>query len=706
MKVLKKDGRKQTFSINKLLISIDNAFSEKKDHFHIKNIGDMVASKLSNVSTDIITTNIIERMVVEVLSLQHREVAERYLNFSHERNINREKNSSIYNSVMGLIGTEKQESITNENANKDAGILSTQRDLLAGILSREYALNHILPKDVADAHNKGEIHYHDLDYSPLSPRFNCMLVDVDTLFEDGFHMGSTFITKPKSIITAAALIPQIITQVASNTYGGTTINRIDEVLSPYAEMSYKKHLEDAKQFKVSDIEDYAEQLTLRDIDSSVQAMSCEILTMSSTGGQSPFCTFGFGLGTGKWAVAIQRSILEDRIKGMAPHGDTPVFPKLTFVVKEGLNRYPEDPNYHIKQLAIQCAAKRMYPDILNYDKLVEVTGGFKAPMGCRSFLGEWDDPDTQQPRYEGRNNLGVVSINLPRIALESNTIDEFWAILDERLNIAHKALQTRIDSFRGVKARVAPILYTEGAMGMKLKPDDEIIDLFKHGRSSISLGYIGIHEVLEKFYPNEPAIESENKQQLGHAIVKRLADACAEWKESSIDGWGYSLYSTPSESLCDRFCRLDVDRFGVVDKITDRGYYTNSFHLDVQTVTDPFTKIRFEKNYPNFASGGFISYVELPDLNHNLKAIEDIWDYAYPRAPYFGINLPSDNCHVCGFKGEFDSTAKGFSCPSCGNYDGEKMSVIRRVCGYLGAPKARPFNKGKQEEVVRRVKHA
>ena len=332
---------------------------------------------------------------------------------------------------------------------------------------------------------------------------------------------------------------------------------------------------------------------------------------------------------------------------------------------------------------------------------------------CRSFLGEWIDPKTNKPRYDGRNNLGVVSINLPRIAIESKgNMHKFWELLDERLEIAHGAIDFRINRFRGVKAKVAPILYTEGALGVRMKPDDEIFDLFKYGRASVSLGYIGIHEVMQLMFANPDAItlssplNDEVMQNFGKTVVAYLTNACERWKAESEFGWGYSVYSTPSESLCDRFCKLDRKRFGDIAGITDKGYYTNSFHLDVMKETDPFTKIGFEKDYPVLTPGGHINYVELPDLQHNLAALENVWDYAYSRVPYFGVNMPSDNCHKCGYHGEFDCTNKGFKCPQCGCNDPEKVSVIRRVCGYLGAPDTRPFNEGKQKEVSSRVKHA
>ena len=340
---------------------------------------------------------------------------------------------------------------------------------------------------------------------------------------------------------------------------------------------------------------------------------------------------------------------------------------------------------------------------LTCDLSLKVTGSFKTPMGCRSFLGVWENENGEQV-HDGRNNLGVISLNLPRIALEAKGDEAaFWALLDERLQLARKALMTRIARLEGVKARVAPILYMEGACGVRLKADDDVSEIFKNGRASISLGYIGIHETINALYGNQHMYDSEALREKGVAIVQRLRDAVDLWKEET--GYGFSLYSTPSENLCDRFCRLDTAEFGVVEGVTDKGYYTNSFHLDVEKKVNPYDKIDFEAPYPPLANGGFICYGEYPNIQHNLKALEDVWDYSYQHVPYYGTNTPIDECYECGFTGEFECTSKGFTCPKCGNHDAARVSVTRRVCGYLGSPDARPFNAGKQEEVKRRVKH-
>ena len=701
--VVKRDGCQVAFDQQRIAEAICAAAraAQVEDNAYCHAVAQQVSDQITR--RDRVDIHEIQQAVEDLLMAgRYPQLARQYIEYRHDRDLAREQRGKLSKAIRGLV-EQSDPALLHENANKDSKVIPTQRDLLAGIVAKHYAQQYMLPRDVVRAHQRGEIHYHDLDYAPFFPMFNCMLIDLKGMLTNGFKMGNAEIEPPKSIATATAVTAQIIAQVASHIYGGTTINRIDEILAPFVEASYQKHLAVAREWQIGDSERYARERTEKECYDAFQSLEYEVNTLHTANGQTPFVTFGFGLGTSWSARLIQQSILRNRIAGLGKNRKTAVFPKLVFAIREGLNRRPGDANYDIKQLALECASKRMYPDILNYDRVVEVTGSFKTPMGCRSFLGVWEENGEQI--HDGRNNLGVISLNLPRIALEARGDEaRFWQLLDARLQIAKKALMTRIARLEQTKARVAPILYMEGACGVRLNADDNVAEIFKHGRASISLGYIGLHETInalsggETHLYDDPALRAQ-----AVAIVTRLREAVDAWKEET--GYGFSLYSTPSENLCDRFCRLDAAEFGQVKGVTDKGYYTNSFHLDVEKKVNPYDKLDFEAVYPAIANGGFICYGEYPNLQHNLKALEDVWDYSYDRVPYYGTNTPIDECYECGFTGEFDCTSKGFTCPACGNHDPARVSVTRRVCGYLGSPDARPFNAGKQEEVKRRVKH-
>lgn len=704
--VTKRDGSKFFFDPERIMNAIAKAANacDVDDLVYVSQAVERIATKLLKMDSPLDISTIQTVVETELMNGPYPRLARAYIEYRHDRDVARNRASRLTKEIRGLI-EQTNVSLLNENANKDSKVIPTQRDLLAGIVARDYASQYILPRDVVQAHEAGELHYHDLDYSPFFPMFNCMIVDLKGMLENGFKMGNAEIETPKSIQTATAVTAQIIAQVASHTYGGTTINRIDETLAPYVMATYQKNLALAEEWHIiEDKLEFARIRTEKETYDAFQSLEYEVNTLHTANGQTPFVTFGFGLGTTWPSRLIQQSILKNRIAGLGKNRKTAVFPKLVFAIREGVNRRPGNVNYDIKQLALECATRRMYPDILNYDQVVKVTGSFKAPMGCRSFLGVWHDEKGNEV-HDGRNNLGVVSINLPRIALEAKGDHLlFWRLLHQRLLLVKKALLTRIARLDGVKARVAPILYMEGALGVRLKADDDVSEIFRNGRASISLGYIGIHETVNALCGTDKHIfDDAERRELGVSIVAALREAVGAWKKET--GYGFSLYSTPSENLCDRFCRLDTARFGVVPGVTDKGYYTNSFHLDVEKKVNPYEKIEFEKAYPAISNGGFICYGEYPNMQHNVKALEDVWDYSYERVPYYGTNTPIDECYECGFTGEFECTSKGFTCPSCGNHDSAKVSVIRRVCGYLGSPDARPFNPGKQEEVMRRVKH-
>ncbi|ELJ8549297.1 anaerobic ribonucleoside-triphosphate reductase [Vibrio cholerae] len=701
--VIKRDGSKAPFNRDRIQAAVESAAEHADQEIAIYALNVALAVELKLRDYDEVHIAEIQTLVEnELMQGPYKALARSYIEYRHDRDVAREKQSKLTKEIEGLI-QESNADLLNENANKDGKVIPTQRDLLAGIVAKHYAKTRILPRDVVQAHESGDIHYHDLDYAPFFPMFNCMLIDLKGMLTHGFKMGNAEIDTPKSISTATAVTAQIIAQVASHIYGGTTINRIDEVLAPYVTASYEKHLEIAREWDIHSPEAFAKARTEKECYDAFQSLEYEVNTLHTANGQTPFVTFGFGLGTSWESRLIQQSILKNRIAGLGKNRKTAVFPKLVFAIKDGLNHKAEDPNYDIKQLALECASKRMYPDILNYDKVVEVTGSFKTPMGCRSFLNPYEE--NGELIHEGRNNLGVVSLNLPRIALQAKgDINKFYALLDDKLKLARRALDTRINRLENVKARVAPILYMEGACGVRLKANDSIADIFKHGRASISLGYIGVHETIMALFGQQKHVYDDVQlREEAVKIIQHLRNAVEQWKKET--GYAFSLYGTPSENLCSRFCRIDAKQFGVVEGVTDKGYYTNSFHLDVQKKVNPYDKIDFEMPYPEISSGGFICYGEFPNMQRNVEALENVWDYSYHRVPYYGTNTPIDECYECGFTGEFDCTSKGFVCPRCGNHEPTKVSVTRRVCGYLGSPDARPFNVGKQEEVKRRVKH-
>lgn len=703
MNVEKRDGKIVDFDKRKIRTAVYKAGGTPEDadrailHVIRSQIRDGSAMNISRI----------QELVEESLMKSNSKVARAYIEYRHDRDIAREQKSKLFGDIRSLVNLSDKE-IINENANKDSRVFPTQRDLLAGIVAKHFARNHILPKHIVDAHDSGDIHYHDLDYSPFAPYTNCCLVDLKGMLTHGFKMGNADIEPPKSIGVACALMAQITAQIASHQYGGTTFANVDKVLAPYVQMTYLKHLNTAKMYSISSYLTYAHEKTEKDVFDAFQSYEYEVNTLHTANGQTPFVTITFGTGTDWKSRLIQKAILKNRIRGLGKEGITPVFPKLVMFVEKGVNLDPEDCNYDIKKLALECSSKRMYPDIISVKNNLRITGSSVpvSPMGCRSFLSVWHDEHGNEI-LDGRNNLGVVTINLPRIAIEAQKADDmhyrFWELLDERLELCFEALMTRIDSLRGVKASVAPILYTEGAFGVRLKPDDEILELFKNGRSSISLGYIGLHEVLTIFGAGQHPFDREGSQKFGKFVLEHLKDITERWKEKT--GFGFSLYSTPAESLCHRFCKLDYEKFGSIKGITDKGWYTNSFHLDVDRKVTPFEKIDYEADYHYIATAGHISYVEFPDMKNNLEALEKVWDYAMDKLDYFGTNLPVDKCFACGSDDEFTPTETGFHCKHCDNTDPAKMSVTRRTCGYLGAPAVRGFNTGKNKEMMHRVKH-
>ena len=705
IKVIKRDGRVVKFNKKKIYNAIEKAVESvfnNDNTVDIKKITKQVSNEIANRFKEDIKIYEIQNIIEHtLLSFGEEAVYKEYVNYRVEKNIEREKASDINKAIEKLVN--RDENIVNENANKDSLIFNTQRDLTSGTVAKAIGLK-MLPKHVANAHQKGEIHYHDLDYSPYQPLTNCCLIDFKEMLTKGFKIGNADVDSPKSIQTATAQMAQIIANVASSQYGGCSADRIDIVLAPFAKLNYEKNLQLAKKWitEESKQEQFAKEKTEKDIYDAMQSLEYEINTLYSSQGQTPFTSLGFGLGEGYFEREIQKAILKVRINGLGKEKRTAIFPKLIFVLKDGLNLKPTDPNYDIKQLALSCATQRMYPDVLMYDTITKITGSCKTPMGCRSFLPAWRNEDGELIE-SGRMNLGVVTLNLPRIAIESKgNKEDFWEIFKERLQICKDALDYRAKRCCEASPQNAPILYMHGAFGKRLQPEDKVKQLFDNKRSTLSLGYIGLYEVATIFYGGDWEKNKEAKE-FTLDIMRYMKECVDKW--TTEGDFYYSIYSTPSESLTDRFCRMDTKKIGIIENITDKEYYTNSFHYDVRKNPTPFEKLDFEKNYPYYASGGFIHYCEYPVLKQNPKALEAVWDYAYNKVGYLGTNTPIDKCYKCNYEGEFEPTKRGFKCPSCGNKDPKSCDVVKRTCGYLGNPQARPMIKGRHKEIVARVKH-
>lgn len=756
VQVEKRDGRIVDFDPINIISAVKAAFKDlhkevgPQEEQMIRDIANHIEAEIKDRYNGPAKIEDIQNLVEHGLIENHLyEVARCYTSYRLNRDIDRAKATDINEAVNRLIN--RDESLVRENANKDSNVYATQRDLLAGAVSKASAFS-MLPHAVSNAHMKGDIHFHDADYSPFTCMTNCSLPDFGNMLSEGFVLGNAMMDSPKSIGTAATQITQIIKDIAGAQYGGQTVNRADEILEAYAKRDYDKHLamaqamipdstpidvaktmveglkaQEPQNLHCSDREPlppdtpfntdiseldqlrevYAKIMTRKSIYDAMQTMEYQINSNRVCNGQTPFVTVGFGLGTSWFAREIQRAILLNRIRGLGKDRHTAIFPKLVFTVKHGVNADPNDPNYDIKQLALECSTKRMYPDVVFYENIIKITGSFKAPMGCRSFLQGWTDPKTGKDVEDGRMNLGVVTVNIPRIALESHgDVNRFWKLFDERMEIAHQALSFRIMRCKQATPVNAPTLFRYGAFG-RLEPNESVDQLFRNERATVSLGYIGLYEATAVFYSKDWIKDhswNEEGKQFALSMVRKMNQLCQEW--SKEEGYHYSVYSTPAESLTDRFNRMDRQKFGRVEGVTDHDFYTNSFHYPVWLQPTPMEKLRYEVDFPYLASGGFINYCEFPCLQANPKALEAVWDYAYSIGiGYLGTNTPIDHCFVCGFQGDFEPTKEGFRCPECGNSDPDKCNVTKRTCGYLGNPVQRPMVHGRHEEIAHRVKH-
>ena len=754
--VEKRDGRVVDFDPINIISAVKSAFADldkqvgPEEEKLIRGFADQIEGEITERYNGPAKIEDIQNLVEHALIDAHLyDVARAYTNYRLDKDIQRAKATDVNEAVSRFINQDP--TLIHENANKDANVYATQRDLLAGAVSKAAAFN-MLPPAVANAHMKGDIHFHDADYSPFTAQSNCSLPNFWDMLANGFTLGNAPMASPKSIAIAATQITQIMKDVASSQYGGQTANRADEHLAAYAKKDYEKFLEEARETipdgmpvefarrqvenakanepaklhfgsreplpmdtpfhtDVDELEQEREILakvrTRKSIYDAMQTMEYQINSNRVSNGQTPFVTVGFGLGTDWFAREVQRAILLNRIRGLGKDHHTAIFPKLVFTVRHGVNADPGDPNYDLKQLALECATKRMYPDVVFYENIVKITGSFKAPMGCCSFLQGWINPETGKDEEDGRMNLGVVSMNVPRIAIESHGSKErFWKLFNERMEVAHQALQFRIMRCKQATPVNAPTLFRFGAFG-RLGASGNVDTLFKNERATVSLGYIGLAEATAVFYGKDWIRDhgwDPQGKEFALSIVKRMSELCKQW--SKAEGYHYSVYSTPAESLTDRFNRMDREKFGRIEGVTDHDFYTNSFHYPVWLQPTPMEKLNYEKDFPYFASGGFINYCEYPCLQDNPKALEAVWDYAYNIGiGYLGTNTPIDHCFVCGFQGDFEPTDEGFKCPECGNCDPDKCNVTKRTCGYLGNPVQRPMVHGRHEEISHRVKH-
>ena len=725
-RVIKRDGTVVEFNKERIENAIKKTFEQSSREPNIKLI-EKISTQIEELPDKVLSVEEIQDIVVKkLMASSEKDIAMSYQSYRTIKTEIREKEKSIYKQIAELVDAS-DEKLLAENANKDAKTISVQRDLLAGISSRDYYLNKIVPEHIKVAHIKGEIHLHDLDYL-LFRETNCELVDIETMLKGGCNIGNAKMLEPNSVDVAVGHIVQIIASVSSNTFGGCSIPYLDRALVPYIKKTFKKHFlrgvkyiddlkeEQIEELKKEDIEysnlelknkypktyEYSLDMTEESVKQAMQGLEYEINSLSTVNGQTPFTTVGIGTETSWEGKLVQKYVLKTRMAGFGSKKETAIFPKIVYAMCDGLNLNEEDPNWDIAQLAFECMTKSIYPDILFVTPEQVKNETVVYPMGCRAFLSPWKDENGKE-KYSGRFNIGATTINLPRIAIKNRGNEEaFYRELDRILEICKDNSVFRAEYLEKTVAEVAPILWMSGALAQK-DPKDTIKDLIWGGYATVSIGYIGLSEVSQLIYGKDFS-QDEKIYEKTFNILKYISEKVEQFKKET--NLGFALYGTPSESLCYRFARIDKQEFGDIEGITDKGYYDNSFHVSSRINISPFEKMRMEALGHKYSSGGHISYIETDSLTKNIDAIPDILRYAkMVGIHYMGINQPVDKCHICGFKGEFTASREGFTCPQCGNHDGSQMSVIRRVCGYLSQPNSRPFNKGKQEEIMSRVKH-
>ena len=707
MKIIKRDGRIVDYDRQKIAVAIEKANrdvigKEKATKEEIKEIIDYIEGlgKRRILVEDV--QDIIEE---KLMDMGKHKLAKEYIVYRYNRALVRKSNTTD-ESILGLIRNENKE-LAEENSNKNTMLASTQRDYIAGEVSRDLTNRLLLPEKIVKAHKDGVLHFHDADYF-VQPIFNCCLINLGDMLDNGTVMNGKLIESPKSFQVACIVMTQIIASVASNQYGGQSVNL--KHLGKYLRKSYnkyKKQIEEKYKGKLSGstIEELVDVRVRHELEAGVQTIQYQINTLMTTNGQTPFVTLFLQLEENdpyiKENAMIIEEILKQRIQGVKNEAGvyvTPAFPKLVYVLDEH-NCLKGGKYDYLTRLAVKCSAKRMYPDYISAKKMREnYEGNVFSPMGCRSFLSPWKDENGNY-KFEGRFNQGVVSINLPQVAIIAEGDEEkFWKLLDERLELCKEALMCRHYALLGTLSDISPIHWQYGAIA-RLQKGEKIDKLLYGGYSTMSLGYIGIYE-MTKLMKGVSHTTPEG-HEFALKVMKHLRETTDKWKkETNI---GFALYGTPAESLCYKFARIDKEKFGTIEDVTDKGYYTNSYHVDVREKIDAFEKLKFESEFQKISSGGAISYVEIPNMQHNLIALETAVKFIYDNIQYAEFNTKSDYCQVCGFDGEIIINDNNeWECPNCGNKDHSKMNVVRRTCGYLGE---NFWNAGKTKEIKQRVLH-
>ena len=690
MKVIKRDGKKVDFDPNKIVVAISKANREVigNEKASIQNINYIVEAIEKLELNEIGIEKIQDQIERKLMELGKYELAKRYMLYREKRSIIRQTNTTD-ESILSLIRNTNKE-VSKENSNKNAILLSTQRDLIAGEVSKDIVDRLLLPERIVKAHKEGVLHFHDKDYF-IQPMFNCCLVNIKDMLDNETVMNGKKIETPKSFQVACTVMTQIIAAVASNQYGGQSVNvahlgkYLRKTYDKYYNKYYNHFIEEGKTEKEAETlaKDFAEMRKQEDLVAGIQTVQYQINTLMTTNGQSPFVTLFMHIVEGdeyeKEVAEIIEEILKQRLKGIKNsegHYITPAFPKLIYVLDECNNLSGGKYDY-VTKLAVKCSAKRLYPDYISAKKMREIyEGNVFSPMGCRSFLSPYKDENGEY-KFEGRFNQGVVSINLPQIAImASGNKEKFYKILDDRLELCFDACMCRHNALKGVTSDYSPIHWQYGAIA-RLKKGEKI-DKYLYGNySTMSLGYIGLYEV-SKLMTGKSHTEKEGKEFV-EELMKYLRKVVDGWKKDT--NIGFALYGTPAESLCYRFAKIDEEKFGSIKDITDKGYYTNSYHVDVRERINAFDKLKFESSFQPISSGGCISYVEIPNMEKNYEALEEIVKFIYDNIQYAEFNTKSDVCNVCGHTGEIIiNDDLQWECPCCHNKDESKMSVTRRTC--------------------------